>query len=289
MHCVKAKGILSSKNGINIYRGCVHGCIYCDSRSACYRMSHDFEDIEVKENAVDLLESALKRKRKKCMIGTGSMTDPYIPLERELEFMRKVLALIERYGFGFTLITKSDLVLRDIDLLQAINKKTKCVVQMTLTTYDETLCKKLEPNVCTTHRRFEVLKELHRLGIPTVVWLCPILPFINDTKENVEGILNYCIEAKVYGIICFGMGLTLREGNREYFFKALDKLYPTLKIKYLKEYGKNYFITSKRNSELMNIFHEMCEANGIIHNNEEIFKYLNTFETKENPVQLDLW
>lgn len=289
MHCVKAKGILSSKNGINIYRGCVHGCIYCDSRSACYRMSHDFEDIEVKENAVELLESALKRKRKKCMIGTGSMTDPYIPLERELEFMRKVLALIERYGFGFTLITKSDLVLRDIDLLQAINKKTKCVVQMTVTTYDESLCKKLEPNVCTTHRRFEVLKELHRLGIPTVVWLCPILPFINDTKENVEGILNYCIEAKVYGIICFGMGLTLREGNREYFFKKLDKLYPTLKIKYLKEYGKNYFITSKRNSELMNIFHEMCEANGIIHNNEEIFKYLNTFETKENPVQLDLW
>lgn len=289
MHCVKAKGILSSKNGINIYRGCVHGCIYCDSRSACYRMSHDFEDIEVKENAVELLESALKRKRKKCMIGTGSMTDPYIPLEREFEFMRKVLALIERYGFGFTLITKSDLVLRDIDLLQAINKKTKCVVQMTLTTYDESLCKKLEPNVCTTHRRFEVLKELHRLGIPTVVWLCPILPFINDTKENLEGILNYCIEAKVYGIICFGMGLTLREGNREYFFKKLDKLYPTLKIKYLKEYGKNYFITSKRNSELMNIFHEMCEANGIIHNNEEIFKYLNTFETKENPVQLDLW
>lgn len=289
MHCVKAKGILSSKNGINIYRGCVHGCIYCDSRSACYRMSHDFEDIEVKENAVELLESALKRKQKKCMIGTGSMTDPYIPLERELEFMRKVLALIERYGFGFTLITKSDLVLRDIDLLQAINKTTKCVVQMTLTTYDETLCKKLEPNVCTTHRRFEVLKELHRLGIPTVVWLCPILPFINDTKENVEGILNYCIEAKVYGIICFGMGLTLREGNREYFFKKLDKLYPILKIKYLKEYGKNYFITSKRNSELMNIFHEMCEANGIIHNNEEIFKYLNTFETKENPVQLDLW
>ena len=289
MHCVKAKGILSSKNGINIYRGCVHGCIYCDSRSACYRMSHDFEDIEVKENAVELLESALKRKRKKCMIGTGSMTDPYIPLERELEFMRKILALIERYGFGFTLITKSDLVLRDIDLLQAINKKTKCVVQMTLTTYDESLCKKLEPNVCTTHRRFEVLKELHRLGIPTVAWLCPILPFINDTKENVEGILNYCIEAKVYGIICFGMGLTLREGNREYFFKKLDKLYPTLKIKYLKEYGKKYFITSKRNSELMNIFHEMCEANGIIHNNEEIFKYLNTFETKENPVQLDLW
>lgn len=289
MHCVKAKGILSSKNGINIYRGCVHGCIYCDSRSACYRMSHDFEDIEVKENAVELLESALKRKRKKCMIGTGSMTDPYIPLEKELEFMRKVLALIERYGFGFTLITKSDLVLRDIDLLQAINKKTKCVVQMTLTTYDESLCKKLEPNVCTTHRRFEVLKELHRLGIPTVVWLCPILPFINDTKENVEGILNYCIEAKVYGIICFGMGLTLREGNREYFFKKLDKLSPILKEKYVKEYGTKYFITSKRNSELMNIFHEMCEANGIIHNNEEIFKYLNTFETKENPVQLDLW
>ncbi|GAB1402192.1 radical SAM protein [Elusimicrobiota bacterium] len=224
MHYVKSKGILSPKNGMNLYRGCSHGCIYCDSRSKCYHIEHDFEDIEVKENAIELLETALKHKRKKCMIGTGSMTDPYIPLENKLGNVRKALELADRYGFGFTLITKSNLVLKDIDLLKKINEKTKCVIQMTLTTYDEDLCSKVEPNVSSTKERFEVLKKLRDAGIPTVVWLCPILPFINDTKENISKILDYCIEAKVYGILCFGIGLTLREGNREYFYKQLDKL-----------------------------------------------------------------
>lgn len=169
MHYVKAKGILSASNGMNLYRGCSHGCIYCDSRSACYHMAHAFEDIEVKENAIELLEAALRQKRKKCMLGTGSMTDPYIPLEMELGHVRRALALADRYGFGFTLITKSDRVLRDIDLLKAINDKTKCVVQMTLTTYDEALCRKLEANVCTTKARTAALKKLHEAGIPTVV------------------------------------------------------------------------------------------------------------------------
>ena len=214
MHFVHAKGILSAKNGMNLYRGCSHGCIYCDSRSSCYHIEHDFEDIEVKENAIELLENALLRKRSKCMLGTGSMTDPYIPLETELQNVRKALLLAEQYGFGFTLITKSSRVLRDIDLLKRINEKTKCVIQMTLTTFDENLCQKLEPNVSTTKERFETLKQLNEAGIPTVVWLCPILPFINDTEENIRGILQYCIEAKVFGIICFGMGLTLREGSR---------------------------------------------------------------------------
>ena len=204
MHYVNAKSILSAKNGMNLYRGCSHGCIYCDSRSKCYHMEHDFEDIEIKENAIELLENALSRKRKKCMLGTGSMTDPYIPLETKFGNVRKALALANQYGFGFTLITKSDRVLRDLDLLKAINDKTKCVVQMTLTTYDEDLCKKIEPNVSTTKERFEALKKLNEAGIPTVVWLCPVLPFINDTEENIRGILEYCIEAKVYGVICFG-------------------------------------------------------------------------------------
>ena len=153
MHYTESKGILSAKNGMNLYRGCSHGCIYCDSRSKCYQFTHAFEDIEVKSNALVLLEDALRRKRKKCMIGTGSMTDPYIPLERELEHVRKTLMLVERYGFGFTVITKSDLILRDLDLLKRINEKTKCVVQMTLTTFDEELCRKIEPGVCTTRRR----------------------------------------------------------------------------------------------------------------------------------------
>ena len=289
MHFVHAKGILSAKNGMNLYRGCSHGCIYCDSRSKCYHMEHDFEDIEVKANAIELLENALKRKRVKCMLGTGSMTDPYIPLESKIGNVRKALALADQYGFGFTLITKSDRVLRDLDLLKAINDKTKCVVQMTLTTYDEDLCRKIEPNVSTTKERFEALKKLHEADIPTVVWLCPILPFINDTEENIRGILEYCIEAKVYGVICFGMGLTLREGNREYFYNQLDRLFPHMKERYMRLYGTQYQVNSPKNNALMKVFHQICEGNGIVHDNAEIFAYLSGFEEKDGPIQLNLF
>ncbi len=226
-------------------------------------MEHAFEDIEVKENAIDLLEYALTHKRKKCMIGTGSMTDPYIPLEMEIGNVRKALHLIYEHGFGFTVITKSARILRDLELLQKINGKTKCVVQMTLTTYDEDLCKKIEPNVSTTKERFEVLKKLHDAGIPTVVWLTPILPFINDTEDNISGILDMCIEAKVYGIICFGMGLTLREGNREYFYERLDCLFPQLKEKYMRTYGNQYMIESPRSNQLMSLFYQKCNKAGI--------------------------
>lgn len=289
MHYVQAKGILSAHNGMNLYRGCSHGCIYCDSRSACYHMEHRFEDIEVKKNAIELLEGALKRKRTKCMLGTGSMTDPYIPLEKELCYVRRALELAYKRGFGFSLITKSDLVLRDIDLLKAINDKTKCVVQMTLTTYDEALCRKLEPNVCSTHARFEVLKALNAAGIPTVVWLCPILPFINDTEENIRGILDYCIESGVRGIICFGMGLTLREGNREYFFAQLDRLFPGMKEKYLKTYGMQYQVNSPNNDALMKLFHQTCEAHEIMHDNTQIFEYIGRFESKDADAQMSLF
>lgn len=289
MHYVTVKGILSAKNGMNLYRGCSHGCIYCDSRSRCYQMNHAFEDIEVKENAVELLEAALKRKRQKCMIGMGSMTDPYIPLELELEHVRESLKLIERYGFGVTLITKSDRVLRDLDLLKKINEKTKCVVQMTLTNIDDGLSRKLEPGVCTTTRRFEVLKILRDAGIPTVVWMSPVLPFINDTRENISGLIDMCIEAKVKGIICFGMGLTLREGNREYFYENLDRLFPGIKEKYIKSYGNQYEIASPNHYSLMRLFHEKCGKYGIMHNNDEIFRYLSEFEDKQAVEQMSLW
>ena len=259
MHYVKAKGILSSGNGMNLYRGCTHGCIYCDSRSSCYHMEHAFEDIEVKENALALLEDALRRKRKPCMIGTGSMSDPYIQLETRLEHTRRALLLIEKYGCGVALQTKSDRVLRDIDILKRINEKTKAVVAMTLTTADESLCRIVEPNVSTTRERFEALKLLRDSGIPTVVWLCPILPYINDTPENVGAILEMCVEAKVRGVICFGMGLTLREGNREYFYDKLDAHFPGLKERYIREFGYNYEVTSPRNAELMRLFRSICE------------------------------
>lgn len=288
MHFVQAKGILSSKNGMNLYRGCSHGCIYCDSRSKCYHMEHAFEDIEVKKNAIELLAYTLTHKRKKCMIGTGSMTDPYIPLEMEMENVRKALRLIYEHGFGFTVITKSDRILRDLDLLQKINEKTKCVVQMTLTTHDEDLCRKIEPNVSTTKERFEVLKQMRDVGIPTVVWLSPILPFINDTEDNISSILDMCIEAKVSGIICFGMGLTLRDGNREYFYNQLDRLFPQLKQKYMRTYGNQYMIESANSKYLMHLFHQKCKENGIMHNNEQIFDFLNKFDEKDAYKQLSL-
>ncbi|MBQ1849249.1 MAG: radical SAM protein, partial [Lachnospiraceae bacterium] len=212
MHFVDAKGILTGSggsNGMNIYRGCTHGCIYCDSRSKCYQFTHPFEDIEVKQNAPELLDAALKSKRKKCMIGTGSMSDPYMHCEEELQLTRRCLEIILKHGFGLAIQTKSDRILRDIDLLSEINQSAKCVVQMTLTTYDDDLCKILEPNVCNTKRRIEVLEEMQKRGIPTIVWLTPILPFINDTEENVTAILNECVRVGVKGVIDFGMGLTL--------------------------------------------------------------------------------
>ena len=289
MHYAEVKGILSSDNGMNLYRGCSHGCIYCDSRSKCYNMNHDFEDIEVKSNALELLENALRRKRKRCMIGTGAMTDPYIPLEHRLQHTRKALLLIEKYGFGVALQTKSSRVLRDLDVLKRINEKTKAVVQITLTTADDTLCRIIEPNVSTTSERFDALKTLRDAGIPTVVWLCPILPYINDTQENIRAILDMCVEAKVRGVLCFGMGVTMREGNREYFYRQLDRHFPHLKQRYIREFGNNYVVNSPKNNELMKLYHRTCSDNGIMHSADEIFEYLHRFEEKNAPQQLSLW
>lgn len=287
MHFTDAKGILSPHGGMNLYRGCTHGCIYCDSRSKCYGFTHAFEDVEVKQNAPILLERELRSKRRKCMIGTGAMCDPYMHCEEQLQLTRRCLEIIERYEFGVAIQTKSDRILRDLDLLKRINEKTKCVVQMTLTTYDEELCRVLEPGVCTTKERFEALQIFRENGIPTVVWLTPILPFINDTRENIEGILDYCIRAKVKGIICFGMGVTLREGDREYFYAALDRHFPGLKDKYHAKYGYSYEVVSDHQEELMRIFRERCQENDIICDREECFRYLH--ELPERYEQLSLF
>jgi len=282
MHYVIAKGILNARNGMNIYRGCQHGCIYCDARSRCYQLNHVFEDIEVKENALELLEAALKSKRHPCMIGTGSMSDPYMPMEKKLEMTRGALLLIEKYGFGATLLTKSDLVLRDLNILQRINQKTKAVVQMSLTNCDEALERFLEPNVCATQRRIQTLKQIQAAGVPTVVWLCPVIPFLNDTQENIRGIVEACAETGVKGIIQFGMGLTLREGNREYFYAQLDKRYPGLKERYIRTYGNAYELPSPREAELLALFHQLCERYGIWHDNDRVFHYLSTLEEADS-------
>lgn len=280
MHFVDAKGILTGSGGhvgMNIYRGCSHGCIYCDSRSKCYQFTHAFEDIEVKQNAPELLEQALRSKRQKCMIGTGSMSDPYMHCEEQLGLTRKCLEIIQQYGFGVAIQTKSDRILRDIDLLDEINRASKCVVQMTLTTYDDALCQIVEPNVCSTKRRIEVLERMRERGIPTMVWLSPILPFINDTEENIRAILKECVRVGVKGVVCFGMGLTLREGDREYYYAALDRHFPGLSRRYAERYGNAYEVPSPNADKLMTIFQSICKENGLLCTPEDCFSFMNEF------------
>lgn len=289
MHEVQAKQLLSSSNNMNLYRGCTHGCIYCDSRSTCYQMNHDFEDIAVKINAPQLLEKTLVGKRKRCMIGTGSMCDPYLHLEKDLKLTRKCLEIINRYNFGVGVLTKSDLIMRDIDLLESINSKTKAVVQMTLTTFDDELCKKIEPNVCTTSSRIKVLKEMQKVGIPTMVWLSPFLPFINDTYENIKNLLDVCLSVGVKGIVFFGIGLTLREGNREYFYQQLDRSFPGLKECYQKRFGNAYEVCSPKNKELSALVEETCRRHNLLYKPNDCFAWLGQFEDKKKSVQFELF
>lgn len=289
MHFVEAKGILKGSGnnlGMNIYRGCSHGCIYCDSRSHCYQFTHPFEDIEVKINAPDLLEKALSSKRKKCMIGTGSMSDPYMHCEKDLKLTRRCLEIIYNHGFGATVLTKSDMILEDIDLIEKINNDTKFVVQMTLTTYDDDLCKILEPNVCNTKRRIEVLEEMQKRGIPTIVWLTPVLPFINDTEENITAILNECARTGVKGIVNFGMGVTLREGDREYFYTALDKHFPYLKQKYIATYGNAYEVTSPNAKHLYQVFKKICKENNMMYEPDKCFEYMQEFPEDKKQISI---
>ncbi len=289
MHFVEVKGILTARNGavgMNLYRGCTHGCIYCDSRSACYRFSHAFEDVEVKQNAPELLERALKSRRRKCVIGTGAMSDPYMHCEEQLGLTRRCLEIIEKHGFGAAVQTKSDRVLRDIDLLEAINRRAKCVVQMTLTTWDDGLCAIVEPNVCNTRRRVEVLEAMRERGIPTLVWLAPILPYINDDEGNVRRILEACAETGVRGVVCFGMGLTLREGDREYYYAALDRHFPGLKARYIREYGNRYELPSPGSDRLMALFRAFCEEKGMLWRVEDCFGYLNHFPDQNRQMSM---
>ena len=220
------------------------------------------------------------------MIGTGAMSDPYMHCEENLRLTRRCLEIILDNGFGVAIQTKSDHILRDIDLLSEINKSTKCVVQMTLTTYDDDLCRILEPNVCNTKRRIEVLEEMRKNDIPTIVWLTPILPFINDTEDNITAILNECVRVGVKGIIDFGMGLTLRDGDREYYYAALDKHFPGMKERYIKRYGNAYELPSPKARELTEIFQRICKVNGILSNPEECFRFMSELSEKYQQMSI---
>lgn len=287
MHTKEYKHILLANHTMNLTRGCIHGCIYCDSRSRCYQMTHDFEDIEIKANAASMLDDELSRKRKKFMIKTGAMSDPYMNIEAVLEQTRSCFEVIHKHRFGLSFQTKSTRFLKDLDILEKIHKDTRLVVQMTLTTCDDVLSKILEPGVETTSERVNALKILKEKDIPSLVWLSPLLPFINDDIENLKCLLNDCKAAGVRGIVWYGPGLTLREGNREFFYKKLDQHFPGLKEKYQKVYGQRYEVQSKNRQTLNQYFINFCEDHGILYKHKDVFDFINEFsENKHQQLSL---
>jgi DNA repair photolyase len=265
---IQAKTILSSvKDGadtwfglrynMNLYRGCQHGCIYCDSRSTCYQLG-DLADIRMKDNALVLLEKELKSKRKKGTIGFGSMNDPYMPVEKEKQLTRKALRLVHKYRFPVHIITKSDLVLRDMDILKEISS-IYAAVSITITTANDDLSKQIEPGAPLSSRRFDALKELSKTGIYAGITLMPVLPYITDDFKNLEALVIKAKENGARYILAF-MGMTIREGQREYFYDQLDKRFPGLKNKYIQAYGNNYHCDVPEAVNLWHKFELLCQS-----------------------------
>jgi len=263
---IQAKSILSSLRSkgfdpfgisynMNIYRGCQHQCVYCDSRSNCYQIDN-FADILIKENAIDLLKKELPAKRKKLTIGTGSMNDPYMPIEEELGLTRQALQLIYRYQFPVHIITKSNMVVRDLDVLRNISK-IYAAVSFTITTNDDELSRKIEPGAPLPSERFEAMKVLAAAGIYTGIIISPVLPWITDSIENITELLQHAHQVGAKYALMWP-GLTQRHGQREWFYDQLDKHFPGLKEKYIDRFGNTYECDSP-NAEIINkTYYQIC-------------------------------
>jgi len=283
MEYIPAKNIVARTNGtawfgteynMNIYKGCCHGCIYCDSRSECYRIQ-DFDQVRAKENALAIIRDNLSRKMKKGVIGTGAMSDPYNPFEKELQLTRQALEIIKTFGFGVAIATKSPLITRDIDILKDIQKRSPVIVKMTITTADDSLCKKIEPNVPVSSERFKAIKALSDHGIYCGILLMPILPFINDSQENILEIVRLGKENGA-GFIYPSFGVTLRDKQREYFYDQLDHYFPGIKQKYMLEFGNQYSCGSPKAKALYASFTKECKRLSILYKMSDIvsrYKY----------------
>lgn len=245
---------------MNLYRGCQHGCIYCDSRSECYKLG-DLSDIRIKKDAIQILERELRSKRIKGTVGFGSMNDCYMPVEREHQLTRKALQLMVKHKFPVHIITKSDLVTRDADLLKEISK-VYAAVSVTITTTDDELSKIIEPNAPVSSKRFEALKQLSAKGIYCGITFMPVLPHITDTKANITEMVNRAADCGVKYILP-AFGLTIRDGQREYLYQQFDKHFPSLREKYIAEFGNNYNCPSPKSNELYGLFHNLCKEKGI--------------------------
>jgi len=253
---------------MNIYRGCTHGCIYCDSRSHCFQ-NPDFDTVKVKENALEIIRNDLRRKVKTGVIGTGAMSDPYNPLEKDLKLTRNSLELMNAFNFGVSLVTKSALITRDADILQDIQAHSPIIVKFTVTTADDALCKKLEPSAATTSERFRAMSELSAKGIYCGVFLLPLLPFVCDTEENIVKIAKMAKDAGAKFIYTY-MGMTLRAGSREYYYSHLDKILPGIKEKYMKRFGTRHTCISPAGKKLWGIFTAECEGLGLLYDMKAI-------------------
>lgn len=265
---------------MNIYKGCHHGCIYCDSRSECYRVEN-FDEVRAKENALALIERDLKSKRKTGVIGTGAMSDPYNRSEGNYRLTRGALELVNTYRFGIAIATKSSLVARDTDILEKISSHSPVLVKITVTTCDDSLCKKVEPNAPLSSERFAAIKELSSRGIFTGILLMPVLPFIEDEPANIAGIVRLAAECGAK-FIYPAFGVTLRQNQRDYFFERLDESFPGIKQKYVSQFGNSYRCSSPRARELMSIFRKECETYGLLFEMSDIINaYRRGYENSQ--------
>ena len=256
---------------MNIYRGCCHGCIYCDSRSECYRVDN-FDTVRAKKDALKLIRNDLQSKAKRGVIGTGAMSDPYNPFEAELKLSRHAFELINAFEFGATVVTKSDLITRDIDVLSEIKAHSPVLAKLTITTADDTLCKRIEPRVCESSKRFAALKQLAQADIPCGVVLMPLLPFINDTEENVQAIVRMAHENGASFIYPY-FGVTLRANQREYFFQQLDAFFPGYTNQYCKQFGDRYECTSPHFHKLNTLFQAECKRYRLLYKMPDIISF----------------
>lgn len=293
MELIPAKTIISKSKSsawfgidynMNIYRGCNHGCIYCDSRSDCYRIDN-FDKVRAKDNADSIINSELFRKRKTGVVGMGAMSDPYNPFEKKYELTRKALEHINTHGFGVSIATKSDLILRDIDLLKKIAQHSPVLIKITITTADDALCKKLESNVAVASKRFEVIRQLSDNHIFAGLLMMPILPFIEDNEENIKAIIHLAHQNNAK-FIYPAFGVTLRGNQRAWYYKKLEERFPGIKEKYRRKYGDSYTCGSEKSAELWKIFGEACKELGLLYKMKDIIK---DYKSNYNYEQLSLF
>lgn len=280
MEFIKAKAILARvKDGsdwygvdynMNLYRGCCHGCIYCDSRSNCYHIEN-FDMPRGKENSLEILETELRRRKDKGVVGIGSMSDTYNPFERQYEITRGALKLLLKYGFGVAIDTKSNLILRDLDLLKEINSHNNVIIKFTVTTPHDELSRIIEPHVSLSSERLAAIRTLTDNGIFAGIMMNPVLPFITDRKEDIRELVRLAHESGARFIHTY-MGVTLRENQRDYYYEKLDEHFPGLKEKYINYYGNRYFCSPPGSKALYELFARECDRYGILHEMPDIIK-----------------